>query len=252
MSNAMETISVAYNGEEISKLDLLMYLNELISLREKINQWERDRDDIQTREQAINLQRKRRTYYEPVVEKPTGLAALSGSKRREYQRWLDSAPERQQKREQFEVEETARLEALEAKKKELEQEYNHGFSAAMETAKKFQQVCLQHILAPEYRKDDIPKILFLYLFNGRANTLEAAINLYHQELHYQKLEDIAKEQARQARASHYAQMQVIREAQEEQNQELSALREELTTARRAAENASFNTEMLFWLNLIDK
>lgn len=45
MSNAMETLSVAYNGEEISKLDLLLYLNELISLREKINQW--DRDDIQ-------------------------------------------------------------------------------------------------------------------------------------------------------------------------------------------------------------
>lgn len=252
MPSGMETISIAYNGDQITKRELLLYLNEMISLWEKCKQWERDRDDIRAREDAVSLQCKRRTYYEPVVEKPTGLAALSGSKRREYQRWLDSAPERQRKREQFETEEDARLAALEAKRKELEQEYNHGFSEALAAAKQFQQVCWRHILPPEYRKDDIPKILFLYLYNGRAHTLTDAINLYHQELHYRKLEDIAREQARQAQASHYAQMQAISDAAREHAQAMAELKEEAASARRSIENIEFNTEMMFWLNLMDR
>ena len=252
MSNSLEIKSIAYNGEEITKRDLMLYLNQMITLNEKARQWlEHDSKEYQARIDAVYLERKRRTYCERVVEKPTGLAALSSSKRQEYRKWLKEAPEREKERQKFEAEEDARQAEIEKRLQVLEAERKAGSLEARANAEKFMHVCLQQIIPPAYRKDDIPKILFLYLFNGRAHTLENAINLYHQELHYQKMQEIANEQVKQARADHYAQMQAIQEAAAERRAALNEMKEEISSARRSIENIEFNSEMLFWMNLLD-
>lgn len=253
MPTGLETISIAYNGMEICKLDLLMYLNKLITLREQSAGWIESRKiELQNHIAALQMERKRRTYYERIVEKPTGLAALSGSKRRAYEQWLADAPKREQEKLLFEKKEDNRIAAVEEKIASLEKERDDGNRKALLAAKEFMEVCHRQIIPPEYRKDDIPKILFLYLYNGRAHTLEAAINLYHQELHYQKMEEIAKQQARQAQAAYYAQMQAISDAEQERRAAINEIRDEVSSARRSIENIEFNTDMIFWLNLMDK
>lgn len=253
MTNGLETISVAYNGMEVCKLDLLMHLNKLITLRAQSAGWaESEGKELKNRIAALQMERKRRTYYERTMEKPTGLAALSGSKRRAYEQWLAEAPKREQEKMLFEKTEDTRIAAIEEKLAVLDKKLEDGNRKALQAAKEFMEVCHRQIIPPEYRKDDIPKILFLYLYNGRAHTLEAAINLYHQELHYQKLEEIAAQQARQAQSAHYAQMQAISEAAQERREGINEIKDEVASARRSIENIEFNTDMLFWLNLMDK
>ena len=46
----------------------------------------------------------------------------------------------------------------------------------------------RNILAPQYRKDMIPCILYSFFLNGRANTLAEAINLFHEEMYRQNQE----------------------------------------------------------------
>lgn len=250
MPNGLETVSIAYNGHEMTKLEVMTYLDKLITAYEKATRgFEKTRDEINARREKLYIDLKRRTYYEPVVEKPTGLAALSGKKRRAYDRWLLEAPKRAKEKADFEAAEDRRIAPISKELDEVEQQLDQCYDQAKADAQEFADLCAQHIIAPAYRKDDIPKILFLYLYNGRAHTLQDAINLYHQELHNQKMEDIAREQAAQARADHYAEMQAIQAAAREHAEALDAIHSEAAAARRSIENIEFTADMMFWLNL---
>lgn len=250
MENGFETISVAYNGQEITKLELMLHLQKQITLYEKAHQGlEHVNKELEAKKAALNIEKKRRTLYQSTMEKPRGLAALSARNRQTYEQWLAEAPKRAQEKAAFEAEEDKRIAAVDEKLEELGKEQARCLSEALDYSAEYVDVCAQHIIPPDYREGDIPKILFLYLYNGRAHTLQDAINLYHQELHYQKLEDIAREQARQAKNDHYAQMQAMQEAARERAQALAAIQDDVAAARRSVENIEFTTDMMFWLSL---
>ncbi len=75
-----------------------------------------------------------------------------------------------------------------------------------------------------------------------------AINLYHQELHWKKMEDIAKEQSRQAQAAYYRQESMLMEQAQMQREQLQEMQNTADQALAAAKSAEFYSEMNYLFN----
>lgn len=243
MENSLAIPSTVYNGDTMTKLEVMEYLCEMAMFWKEFDQYEEQRRKIRAKMDANLMQQKRRSF--PLVERerPTGLAALSPRKRREYEYWLSKVDERKREKERLEAEEDVRIETLCKQWRELELEHNAVYVKEQKLTEDFKELCFRHILAPDYRKRGIPELLLCYLYNGRAHTLTDAINLYHQELHWGKMEEIAKDQARQVQASLYYQEQTLREQVAEERVWRQEISEAMDDTRRAAQEAKFYAEL---------
>lgn len=249
LGQGYEIPSIVYNGKMMTKAELVLYLFDLTDMKREIDDLMYKMTHTDPREDYLKSQLKRREYHAPYMEKPKGLAALSKKKKEEYQRWLDDAPKREEERKRKEAEETARIAEV---KKELDAINKEGFARigrAQELGEKYKELLLMHILAPEYRKDNIPEILLQYLWSGRAHTLTDAINLYHEELYRMEMRSIAEQQLKEARAAQQKQLDIawqqMRELKEQRVLQERAL-EAAEEAKKAAKSAEFISYVHFW------
>ncbi|MBR6413801.1 MAG: hypothetical protein IKS21_04225 [Oscillospiraceae bacterium] len=249
LTNGFQMLSVCYNGKQITRAELILYLFEITNLKKEVQtllqKGERGRKEIK----ALEALEVRQPVYMPVVEKPKGLSLLSRRRKREYQAWLASAPQQEEERRRLEEKESARIAEVKERKNKLIDDGWQEMERAKKLAKKYEELCCLQIIAPQYRKERIPEILLTYLFEGRAMTLSEALNLYHEEEHRMQMLSIAKQQlveARQAQAMQlelaWQQLEVLNETKKLQQQALDAANE----AKSAAKNAEFYS----FLNLI--
>lgn len=262
--NAMMIPSVAYNGTQISKIDLINYLYELVDLKKKIEEYKKQ-GELRYQQQEQLTQDLQRRYFRmpPDVQKPCGLGRLSAKKRREYQAWLAAAPQRERERQRLIEEEDRRI--AETKEK-IDQLIYEGFADTEQMKRlcdQYTALLQRHIIPPDYRTGNIPQQLLTYLFNGRTHTLTDAINLYHEELHRSNMQQIAQKQQMQAERAYseqksmawqQMQMQIQMhnqqlQLQRQQLDKLEEITEEVEATRRAAEGIKFYAEMEYYSNL---
>ncbi|MCD7858488.1 MAG: hypothetical protein LUG55_12035 [Clostridiales bacterium] len=91
-----QTISVVYNGREMTKAELIAYFYELTRLQREIEELPKKAQSLSNQMESLKLQKRRKEFTMPQMEPPKGLAALSSRRKREYQRWLDDAPKREE------------------------------------------------------------------------------------------------------------------------------------------------------------
>lgn len=248
METGLNTISIVYNGDTMTKIEVMLYLANVIRISKEFHEFMARRDEYNKKIDAVKSQMKRRTYYVSEMSEPVGLERLFPSRMRAYKQWLADEPKRKKEKKKFEKSEDKRIADLQNKVKELEQERNEDYKENYHWAGDFEREMTRHIIAPEYRKDGVPEILLFYLFNGRAQTLTDAINLYHQELHWSKMEDIAKEQSRQAQAAYYRQESMLLEQAQMQREQLQEMQNTADQALAAAKSAEFYSEMNYLFN----
>ncbi|MCD7858487.1 MAG: hypothetical protein LUG55_12030 [Clostridiales bacterium] len=148
------------------------------------------------------------------------------------------------------AEEDARLEEVNRKSEETFNELMSLNGKGQELAKQRDDLLLMQVIAPDYRGGHIPELLMNYLFNGRAQTLSEAINVYHTEKHQQEMYMLAEQQRRDAQMAQqrqldlaWQQMNMLRQQTEMQSEALKAAKE----ARDAAKNA----ELWSWISMLD-
>ncbi len=249
LGEGYNTLSIVYNGKMMTKAELVLYLFDLTDLKREIDDLMYKMSHNDPREDYLKSQLKRREVIMPYMEKPKGLAALSKRKKEEYQRWVNDAPRREEERKRKEAEETARIEGV---KKELDAITKEAFARigrSQEIGKKYTDLLLMHVIAPEYRTDNIPELLLNYLWTGRAHTLTDAINIYHEEKYRLEMRAIAEQQLAEARVAQQRQLDIawqqMRELKEQRVLQERAL-EASEEAKKAAKNAEFISYLHFW------
>lgn len=224
-------ISIDYCGRPINKLDLMLYLNTMIRIQEQIDKMTADNRERRIRADGLLATTERRKFYLPTKEKPTGLSALSRKKKQEYQEWLSKANEREAELRRKEQEEDNRIASIHKEIEQLNKESFATINAMYELADMFEVECKKQIIAPDYRDKETLKKLLGYLYNGRANTLAEALNLFHEDKHREEIIGIMDEQTRIARAQYVSQQK----AAEQQLRAQMAILEEQQLMRAQAE-----------------
>lgn len=249
LGEGFRTLSVCYNGKSITKAELILYLYEIIDLRREADSFPKKIEQNTRESNQLKLLTVRRKIYMPIVEKPKGLAALSGKKKREYQQWLDSAPQREEERKRLEAAEDARIAEIQTRIDKITDDDLKMIGRMNYVGNRYKELMALNIIAPQYRADNIPEFLLDYLFSGRAMTLSEAINIYHEELHRMQMMSLAKEQLLEVKKARreqmniaWQQMQVLKEQSELQRRALEAAEE----AKKAAQGA----ELFSLINLL--
>lgn len=244
--NIMAATGPVYNGEMWRKIDLMIYIETAIDLKAQVMAYLETSGERQKRQRFLvqNMTRKKLTF--PSMSKPSGLAALSGARRREYERWLAAAPEREAEQRRFEEREDARIAGLNEEWKAIQMISVRERESARVIAERYTAHMLKQVIPPDYREDEAMRLLLGYLSNNRAHTLTDAINLYHQEQHWRAMEEIADQQRRDIQAAQQQQQRLLREQialQREQMvreaEHMRAVESDAAAARRAAESADF-------------
>lgn len=244
--NIMASTAPVYNGEMWRKIDLMIYIETAINLKAQAMAYFETSSQRQERQEFLtqNMTRKKLTY--PVVEKPVGLAALSGTRRRKYEQWLAAAPEREAEQRRFEEREDIRIAKLQKEWKAIQLISDHERETARVVVNEYTDHMLRQVIPPDYREDEAMRLLLYYLQNNRAHNLTDAINLYHQEQHWRKMEEIADQQRRDIVLAQQQQQRLLREQlmmqremMEREAEHMRAVESEVTAARRAAESADF-------------
>lgn len=251
-NTGFQPISIVYNGEQMTKPELMAYLYEVTRYKKEFEKFELRRVEREKQLQTLEVQSKcRRTFPMAYREPPKGLERLSSRKKAEYQRWLDDAPKREAERQRKEKEEAERIAVL---KKQYQEMLNEALDDAAKMngmVKEYEKLVLKQVIAPDYRAGDIPQTLLMYLFNGRANTLAEAVNIYHEEMHRIEMKTIAEQQRRDAYIAQQRQLDMAwqqLEAQREQSEQLAAI----AKASEETRDAVKNTEFLMWLDYIGR
>lgn len=251
LENGYRVMSVCYNGKQLTKAEIILYLHEIIKVKKEIQELSNVNDNVRKEIKALEALMVRQTVYMPVVEKPRGLASLSKKRKQEYQQWLLSEPQREEERARLEAKEDERIAKLKKRVKTLHDESWERTQNGFSLSKKYTELMQLHIIAPEYRKDNIPELLLNYLLGGRASTLAEALNIYHEEEHRMQMLSIAQKQLYEARKAQQAQldlawqqMEVLNETKELQRQALETAKD----AKRAAENAEFYSLLNLFTN----
>lgn len=251
-SSNFQPISIAYNGEHMSKPELMAYLYEVTRYKKEFESYDLRKREREKQLQTLEVQTKcRRTFPVDYREPPKGLSRLSSRKRMEYQRWLDDAPKREAERKRKEKEENERIAVLKKQYSTLQDEAFQDATQMAVVAKNFKELMLKQVIAPDYRDGNIPETLLMYLFNGRANTLAEAINIYHEEVHRMEMKAIAEQQRRDAYLAQQRQLDMTwqqLEAQREQAEQMASI----AKASEETKNAAKNAELLMWLNYFSK
>ncbi len=252
-------VSVTYNGDTMTKRELIAYLNTVIKTKEKIDEIARRNDFLRTRNDALgNEQRRRAAPPGEIVMKPTGLAALSKRKKKEYEAWLSRAEERKNERLLWEKKEDERLASLQEEINRNNNEIFSNLNTMWELAEQYKKLVFMHVIAPEYREDSIIEKLLSYLLSSRAQTLAEALNIYHEELYRESMLNLQKEKIRQEEKSQQrmevALQSMLRQQAKAQQEYMEAhtaqmreLAEEARQTRKAAERLEF-WEMIDHLN----
>lgn len=250
MENVLLIPSYAYNGDTMTKLEVMQYLCSLTKKQKEFEETQKRSKLRSQRRHSLSQGLNRKTFDFPVMEKPTGF--FNRKKELEYRSWLANAPAREARKAQLEAQEDARIAADKQEIQRLNQENDEDYARAKILVEEIKTLFQRQILPPGYRMDNIPGILLFYLFNCRANTLTEAINLYHQELHCQKMEDIAAEQLEMAKRSYQIQEEILASQERTEymtRESLSKMSYEMEKTRKAAENASFMADMLWLMSL---
>ena len=242
LGDGYKTLSVCYNGKSLTKAELLLYLYEIIDLRKEADELPKESERNEAEINQIKFLMKRKQVFIPVMKKPTGFAALSKRRMREYQKWLDDAPSREEERKRKEAEEVQRIAGL-------RERYNEAMNKSFDlmhrmnyVGNKYKELMALNVLAPQYRVNHIPEQLLEYLFSGRAMTLSEALNIYHEEQHRTQMMSLAQQQLAEVKRARQEQMdmawrqlQVLNEQKELQQQALAAAED----ARRSLKNIEF-------------
>ncbi len=245
-------ISITYNSQRMNKAELMAYLYEITRYKKQFQEHEQRKaarsQKIQTLEQEIKC---RRTFPEPYMAPPSGFARLSRRRMRVYQQWLNDAPKREAERKEKEKEESDRIGALNKQYNELQDEAFTDIVKMNTVALEYKKLMDRAVLAPDYRDGDIPHILLMYLFNGRANTLTEAVNLYHEEQHRMELLAIAQQQRREAYIAKQRELDLIWKQMELQREQTEHLAEIAQTSKETRDVAK-RTELLAWMDYLTK
>lgn len=191
----------------------------------------------------------------PTMEKPTGLAALSSRRKREYQEWVSKVDERQAELARKEKEEDNRIKELNKQIKQYRTESFSSLSELKELVDAHGELCQLQIISPDYRDRETLERLLSYLFNCRANTLSEAINVYHEEKHREQMEAMMVKQTHIAQQQLQAQREAERNAQRRQMELLEeqqlARAEQARAARKQQsllEDIRFYQQINYWSN----
>ena len=251
LGDGYKTLSVCYNGKSLTKAELLLYLYEIIDLKKEADELPAASKQNEAEINQIKHLMKRKQVFIPVMEKPTGLAALSRRRKREYQQWLDDAPRREEERKRKEAEEDQRIAGLKVR---YDAAINKSFDLMHRmnyVGNRYKDLMALNILAPQYRTGDIPAQLLDYLFSGRAMTLSEALNIYHEEQHRMQMMSLAQQQLAEIRKARreqlemsWRQIQILNEQKELQQQALEAAED----ARRSLKNIEFVSFLDFLRN----
>lgn len=249
-AQGMLTRSVVYNGEIMTKIEVLLYLRDASDMKREINERLAALEECERQKRAAEKEMQRRPIQAlPEMEKPTGLAALMPGRKQEYERWLRDAPWREEERVRREAEEDRRVEAAKRRYSELSDQCWTDTLAARELSGRYKAHMLRQVIHPDYRKDGVPEMLFLYLMNGRAQTLTEAQNLYHEEQYRSAMLSQMQEQTRQIERARIEQQRAAREMMEMQRERMDHIAHLMEETRDAAKDAKFYAELNFWMNL---
>ena len=251
-----QPMSVDYSGRYISKIDLMLYINNLLRILDQFDKLDLECSQRRAKADILMEEANRRKFTMPVMEKPNGFAALSRKKVRVYEEWLSHEEERKAELALKEKQEDERIASLQKDINKLHNECFAIITAQQELSEMHKRECEKQIIAPDYRDRGTLAKLLSYLFNGRANTLAEALNLFHLEQHQAIMEQNAIQQTRVAQAQLIAQ----RQAEESQMRmqmnmldEQRRLREDQNRAMQKIANKlddiRFYEEMQFLQNL---
>ena len=251
---SMSPLFRTYGNDLMNRFDMERWLNEYVTLQTAMENMRISERDYAGRRRSIQSDMQRKTISFPVVTKPTGLAALSGRKRREYDDWVAAAPQREEKRKRFEQEEDRRIEGLKAELAELEEKHRQVAVLTQQVLDRLNSLKAMQVVAPEYLVSPVPEMLSHYLHTGRAADMSQALNLYHTEQYRAQSLAIQRSQLDQIRTM-VAHQQMVMWQQEEQHRErmeamaqsAAAVTSELAGIRRSAENIAFYEALRFWL-----
>lgn len=248
-----QPISIAYNGTQMTKLEVMAFLYEVVRYQKEFTQYEERKIKRDKLLQTLEVQVKgRRTFPKEIpMAPPSGLARFSSRKQREYQTWLLDAPRREEMRQRKEAEEAARIENLQKQYDDLEREALEDSTSMLVLAEEYRALLAKQVIAPDYQQFDVPEMLLMYLFNARANTLAEAINIYHEEMYRMQMRSIAEQQQQEARAAARKQTALAMQQLEAQREQAVQLLE-IEKSAEAAEVAAKNAEMLAWINLLSR
>ncbi len=239
LNTILLTEGPVYNGDMWTKVDLIQYIDKAIKLQVQFEARMETLHEHYDRQEFIRSQKKRRTISFPVVEKPTGLASLSRSKNKRYEKWLSEAPQREQELKSFEEKENNRIGELVKEEEALDLLVANERNYLFKLTEEFKNHMLRQIIPPDYRNNDILRLLLSYLMDNRAHTLTDAINLYHQEKHWKSLENIAAQQKNEIRRAREEQEALMREQIWQQAEHMREMQSAANATKRAAEGAEF-------------
>lgn len=242
--------SVVYNGNTITKIELMMYLRNAILLKQEIDEKLQQKKEREKELSVLELEKQRRPVGQTsYMEKPTGLRALFPSEKRAYQQWLADAPKREKEKQELEEAESERVRAVQEKYYQVFDQNLKETYKTTELVNKYNAMLGQHIIAPEYRQEPIMQTILLYLFENRAQTLAEAVNLYREEEHRNKMQCLAEEQLHQTELARREQQRLALQQMEMQQERFDQIARELEETKKAAKDAKFYSEWDFWMNL---
>ena len=253
MELALSTTSVLTDGTTITKKELLEFFVQYLQAMDSYNDATARIKSSDTKIAALEMDSKRRTFPIAHKEPPRGLAALSLKEKRAYQRWLDTAAEREAEQKEKERAEELRLKEVGQQLLALRQQREQDALMA-ETAKKdLDMISGTGILPHAYLQPQIVIMLAKFFVTNRAHTLTEAINLYHQELHWQQMNDMQKQQMYENAAAHRAlaaqNQMYARQIITEQREAAAELRDSLDDIKRSVNEVKFYAEMDYLYNL---
>jgi len=172
---------------------------------------------------------------------------IKRSDKKAHKVWVARAPEREKAKAEFDKKERERMAPYTLKLSELADKRLSRSFEAQKLVQEYESLLVLDYLAQDYRKNDVPFILLCYFINGRANTLTEAVNLFHQESHQMRLEELQHQQMESARRAHERMLAEQRSA----NRELNAKADEAVSAAKSAE---FNSMLaaIFSAQTLDK
>ncbi len=251
---SMSPLFRTYGGDLMNRFDMERWLNEYVTLQTALKNMKTSLPGYSGKRQDLLREMQRKTLEFPVMTKPTGLSALSGKKRREYEDWVSAEPQREAQKRRFEQEEDRRIEGLRTKLAELEESEKQAGTLMRQVQDRIDELTSMQVVAPEYLVSPAPEMMSHYLHTGRAADMSQALNLYHTEQYRAQSLALQKGQLEQIRTMVTQQQMMMWQQEEEHRERMESIAQtsasisgELAGIRRSAENIAFYEALRFWL-----
>lgn len=128
-NNVTSLMSVDHSGRYISKIELMLYINNMLRILEQFDRLGREYDGRAARLIALRGTLKRRIFSMPTMERPHGLASFSRQKKQEYEEFLSHEEERKAELLRKEKAEDERINATKMELDRLDKELQAIFNA---------------------------------------------------------------------------------------------------------------------------